>query len=126
MKTQPYYTLLIKEETHQGFIWTQQFGDSDKETVQQELEDSWYYPGEVKKKDAKIICTPEDQVVINTTVAKLNHDLTQADRARNMSSVATKKVVSINAVHTAIHSIIDDVAFTHIQDNWKVKKNGEC
>lgn len=76
MNTPSYYTLLIKQETHQGFIWTQQFGDTDLQVVQQEKYDSWINTGEVKGSDAMIINTLFSQEAIDREVAIMNKELT--------------------------------------------------
>ena len=74
MNTPSYYTLLIRQETHQGFIWTQQFGDTDLQVVQQEKYDSWINTGEVKGSNAMIINTLFSQEAIDREVAIMNKE----------------------------------------------------
>ena len=74
MNKTPYYTLLVREETTKGHIWTQQFGDEDLQVVQQEKYDSWINTGEVKGHDAIIINTLFSQEAIDREVAIMNKE----------------------------------------------------
>ena len=60
-----YYTLVVRENDQ----WNVQFGDFNKEVVNDEMDDSY---GEYKKKDLKVICTAESQEQIDTEVRNLN------------------------------------------------------
>ena len=60
-----YYTLVVRENDQ----WNVQFGDFNKEVVNDEMDDSY---GDYKKKDLKVICTAESQEQINTEVRNLN------------------------------------------------------
>ena len=60
-----YYTLVVREDDQ----WLVQFGDFNKEVVNDEMDDSY---GDYKKKDLKIICTAESQEQIDTEVRNLN------------------------------------------------------
>ena len=74
MNTSSYYTLLIRQETTKGHIWTQQFGDTDLQVVQQEKYDSWINTGEVKGSNAMIINTLFSQEAIDREVAIMNKE----------------------------------------------------
>jgi hypothetical protein len=60
-----YYTLVVRENDQ----WLVQFGDFNKEVVNDEMDDSY---GDYKKKDLKVICTAESQEQIDTEVRNLN------------------------------------------------------
>ena len=60
-----YYTLVVRENDQ----WSPQFGDFNKEVVNDEMDDSY---GEYKKKDLRVICTSESQEQIDTEVRNLN------------------------------------------------------
>jgi hypothetical protein len=61
----PFYSLLVKFE--KGQPWSVQFGDYDRETVEDEAEDS--YSDTFK---TRIICTGPSQVEIDAKVFSLN------------------------------------------------------
>jgi hypothetical protein len=76
--TMKYYTLLIKQMGNNGLVrWSPEFGDSDRETVEGEIDcligsycldfDRFY-----KKSDFKIITTPHNQRAIDAKVASIN------------------------------------------------------
>ncbi len=60
-----YYTICTRD----GYRWAPQFGDPDRDTVEDEVEDNYsdYHPACIR-----IICTDYDQSAIVAAVAKLN------------------------------------------------------
>ncbi len=62
---QTYHTICTRD----GYRWSPNFGDYDRDTVQDELEDSYsdYHPACIR-----IISTPCDQAAIDAAVARLN------------------------------------------------------
>lgn len=72
-----YYTLVVREDDQ----WNVQFGDFDKEVVNDEMDASY---GEYKKKDLRVICTAESQEQIDTEVRNLNLEIeSKKDAYRN-------------------------------------------
>lgn len=65
MASRDYYTLLIREDGR----WTIQFGDYDRDVVEQEAEDSY---GDTRKRDRKIIRTSVRRADVEAHVAMLN------------------------------------------------------
>ena len=68
MKT--YYTLFVYEPDHQR--WYNHFGDYDKETVADEMDDLNYGWDGILMKHMRIISTPDDQTAIDAALDKLN------------------------------------------------------
>ncbi len=67
MTARPYFTLATNED---GAGWAIQFGDYDRDCVEQEIEDS--FEG-IPSRYIKIVRTPtDDQATINAAIAKLN------------------------------------------------------
>lgn len=67
-----YYTLITRDwdnEAGEMGPWSPQFGDYDRETVQDEREE---YLNEYSSRDVKIIMSKDDQASINARVAKEN------------------------------------------------------
>ena len=70
MKKSYYYTLLIKG--NRSNKWRIEFGDFDRETVEEERDITWREGLGCTLKDTKIIKTSESQKEIDAKVAKLN------------------------------------------------------
>jgi hypothetical protein len=67
----PYFTLLIRDAA----VWAPQFGDYDREVVEQEEQDTYasrYSTNYAAKADRKIIKTAAGQKHINAAIAALN------------------------------------------------------
>ena len=67
---QKYYTLFVYELEHQK--WFNYFGDYDKETVADEMDDLNYGWDGILMKHMRIISTPDDQTAIDAALDKLN------------------------------------------------------
>lgn len=61
-----YYTLAVRENG----VWGAQFGDYDKETVEDERAD--YLDHDHKARDLKVIKSGDGRVAIEAAIAKLN------------------------------------------------------
>ena len=68
MKT--YYTLFVYEQDHGR--WYNHFGDYDKETVADEMQDLNYSYDGIMMKHMRIVKTSDDQTHIDAALDKLN------------------------------------------------------
>ena len=65
-----YYTLCVYEPDHDK--WFIHFGDYDKETVADEMQDLNYGYDGIMMKHMRIVKTPDDQSAIDAVLDKLN------------------------------------------------------
>ena len=65
-----YYSLFVYDVDHNK--WYQEFGDYDKQTVLEEMEDLNYGYQGILKKNMKIVKTSDDQKSINQMLDKAN------------------------------------------------------
>lgn len=63
-RSRKYFTLVTRKDG----VWSPQFGDYDRETVVQEIQDSY---SEFRNVDRKVISTADDQAAINAAVANM-------------------------------------------------------
>lgn len=65
----PYYILVVKQEGR----WGVEFGDYDRQTVEQEREDVCYqHDGPQKQNTRVVMAASSKQAAIDTAVSKLN------------------------------------------------------
>lgn len=67
-KARTYFTLAIRADG----VWSPQFGDYDRETVEQEARDMRDSDSALRSKDCKVISSGDSQDAINAAIAKLN------------------------------------------------------
>lgn len=66
--TKRYFTLVVRE----AGVWAPQFGDYDREVVEEEREVSLYSDSTLRRADCKIITSGDRQADIDAAIAKLN------------------------------------------------------
>jgi len=118
----PYYTLLIQSK--ETGLWGVEFGDFDRETVEDERDCTWRDSEGYKLNQTKIIKTAEVQKEIDHHVAELNKEV-QSVNDNGLSLTQLRRIWTVNAVNSACKSIINDIAYDYVQDNWDVKVNGD-
>ena len=118
-----YYTLLIKNpETKK---WSVEFGDFDRETVEEERDITWREGEDYKLKDTKIIKTAESQDEIDKEVTRLNNKAKILPSKDELTLTQERRIRTIQGVNFAIREIIRDIAYDYVQENWDTKVNGD-